>query len=132
MMPLAWWRGPALADARDTDRLNAAAVRLDEQRLTVIEARFEARLECGQAREALPEFEQIVAEHPLRERLRGQLMLALYRCGRQADALAAYRSARSILIEDLGIEPGAELRGLEQAILLQSPELDSDDDRSEA
>ena len=121
---LKWWRGPALADARDTDRLNAAAVRLDEQRLAVVEARFEARLECGLAREALPELEQVVSEHPLRERLRGQLMLALYRCGRQADALAAYRSARSVLIEDLGIEPGAELRDLEQAILVQSPELD--------
>jgi len=122
---LGCWRGPALADVRDSERLNAAAVRLDEQRLAVLEARVEARLECGQAREALPELEQFVAEFPLRERLRGQLMLALYRCGRQADALAAYQSARAVLIDELGIEPGAELRNLEQAILLQSPDLEA-------
>jgi DNA-binding SARP family transcriptional activator len=124
---LACWRGPALADARDSPRLNALAVRLDEERLAAVEARFDARLEYGQARAALPELEQIVDEHPLRERLRGQLMLALYRCGRQADALAAYRSAREVLIEELGIEPGPALRSLEQSILMQSPELDGDD-----
>jgi DNA-binding SARP family transcriptional activator len=123
---LALWRGPALSDARDTPKLNSAAVRLDEQRLAVVEARFEARLECGEARESVAEIEHLVDEHPLRERLRGQLMLALYRCGRQADALAAYQAARRVLTEELGIEPSAALRDLEQAILLQSPDLDAD------
>ena len=89
-------------------RLDAAAVRLDEQRMGVVEGRFDALLECGQAREALPELEHVVDEYPLRERLRGQLMLALYRCGRQADTLAAYQAARRVLVESLGIEPGSE------------------------
>ncbi len=117
------WRGDALADVRESASLEAAAVRLDEQRLTALEMCFEARLECGQARELVPELEQLVVSHPLRERLRALLMLALYRAGRQADALAAYQNARRALIDELGIEPGAELRDLEQAILLQSPEL---------
>jgi len=119
------WRGPALSDVRDSARLSSAAVRLDEHRLGVLEMQFEARLECGQARELVPELEQMVAEHPLRERLRALLMLALYRSGRQADALAAYQSARQVLIDELGIEPGPALRELEQAILEQSPDLDS-------
>lgn len=127
---LALWRGPALADVRDSARLNAAAVRLDEQRLAVLEMRFEARLECGEAREVVAELEQMVSEFPLRERLRALLMLALYRSGRQADALAAYRAAREVLIDELGIEPGADLRELEQAILDQSPDLDSGPSRS--
>lgn len=122
---LACWRGPALADLRDSARLSAAAVRLDEQRLAALEALFDARLESGHAAELVGEIEQTVGEHPFRERLRGQLMLALYRCGRQADALAAYRAAREVLIDELGIEPGVALRDLEQAILRQSPELDS-------
>lgn len=122
---LACWRGPALADLRDSARLSAAAVRLDEQRLTALEALFDARLESGQAGEVVAEIEQMVSEHPFRERLRGQLMLALYRCGRQADALAAYRAAREVLVAELGLEPGVALRDLEQAILRQSPELDS-------
>jgi DNA-binding SARP family transcriptional activator len=122
---LACWRGPALADVRDSPKLGAAAVRLDEQRLTVLEARFDARLESGQAGEVVAEIEQLVVEYPFRERLRGQLMLALYRSGRQADALAAYRAARQVLVDELGIEPGAALRDLEQAILMQSTELDA-------
>jgi hypothetical protein len=120
---LGLWRGDALADARESASLDAAAVRLDEQRLTAVEMCFEARLECGQARELVPELEQLVVAYPLRERLRALLMLALYRAGRQADALAAYQNARRALIDELGIEPGTELRDLEQAILLQSPEL---------
>ena len=108
-------------DVRDSPKLSAAAVRLDDQRLTVLEALFDARLESGQAGAVVAEIEQLVVEHPFRERLRGQLMLALYRSGRQADALAAYRTARQVLIDELGIEPGAALRDLEQAILLQSP-----------
>jgi DNA-binding SARP family transcriptional activator len=121
---LARWKGSALADTRDSAKLNAAAVRLDEQRIATMEARFDARLECGQAREAVPEIERLAEEFPLRERLTGQLMLALYRSGRQADALAAYQSARDALIENLGIEPGVALRALEQSILRQEPELD--------
>ena len=121
---LALWRGPALADARETARLHSVAVRLDGERLAALEMRYEARLECGQAREAVPELEQMVAEQPLRERLWALLMLALYRSGRQADALAAYQAARRGLIDELGIEPGAALRDLEQAILLQSHSLD--------
>ena len=100
-------------------------MRLDEQRLTALEALFDARLESGQAGEVVAEIEQTVSEHPFRERLRGQLMLALYRCGRQADALAAYRAARDVLVAELGLEPGVALRDLEQAILRQSPELDT-------
>jgi DNA-binding SARP family transcriptional activator len=122
---LGYWRGPALSDVRESPRLSSAAVRLDEHRLGVVEMQFEARLECGQARELVPELEQMVAEHPLRERLRALLMLALYRSDRQADALAAYQTARQVLIDQLGIEPGAALRELEQAILEQSPDLDS-------
>ena len=122
---LAPWRGPALANVRDSPILHAAAVRLDEQRLATLEMRIDARLACGQSREVVPELEQMVADHPLRERLRGQLMLALYRSGRQADALAAYRAARETLIDELGIEPGVALRDLEQAILEQSPDLES-------
>jgi DNA-binding SARP family transcriptional activator len=121
---LACWRGPALADARDSPTLNAAAVRLDEQRLTSREALLDTRLESGEAAEVVGEIEQLIAEHPFRERFRGQLMLALYRCGRQADALSAYRAAREVLIDELGLEPGSALRDLEQAILMQSPELD--------
>src|SRR5262249_3673563 len=112
---LALWRGDALVDARDSDRLQAAATRLDERRLEVLEGSLDARLQLGEHRAAVTELERLVYEHPLRERLRGLLMLALYRCGRQADALAAYQEARSALVEGLGIEPGPELRALEQA-----------------
>lgn len=118
------WRGGALADACDTDRLRAAATRLDQQRLEVLEASVDARLLLGQPGAVVAELEQLVHEHPLRERPRGLLMLALYRCGRQADALAVYRAARDALVEELGIEPGSELRELEQAILEQRESLD--------
>jgi DNA-binding SARP family transcriptional activator len=121
---LALWRGPALADVRSTPTLESHAVRLDEQRLGAVEGRCEARLSCGQAREVVAELEHLVARHPLRERLRSQLMLALYRTGRQADALAVYRQGREVLIEELGIEPGPELRALEQAILEQRTDLE--------
>lgn len=121
---LSCWRGAALADTRDSAKLSAAAVRLDEARIAVLEARVEALLESGRARDAVPELEHLVDEYPFREQLRAQLMLALYRCGRQADALAAYQSARLVLTENLGIEPGADLRDLERSILLQLPKLD--------
>lgn len=123
---IAQWQGhvSALSDCRLTTRLDAAAARLDEQLLLAIEGLGDARLACGQSRELVPDLEHLVAQHPLREGLRGQLMLALYRSGRQADALAAYRSARETLIDELGVEPGPALRDLEQAILIQSPRLD--------
>src|SRR5262249_29044229 len=121
---LALWRGPALADFAYESFAQAAIVRLEELRLTALEQRIEVDLALGRHAELVGELEQLVGEQPLRERLRGQLMLALYRSGRQAEALEAYRSARSALLEELGIEPSAPLRQLETAILRQEPELD--------
>src|SRR5262249_19799350 len=92
-------------------------------RLAVVEDRIAADLERGRDGDLVPELESLIADHPLRERLRAQLMLALYRGGRQADALAAYRDARATLVDGLAIEPSAELQGLERAILRQDPAL---------
>ena len=111
------WRGPALADFRYDDFAQHEITRLDEARIAVLEARIDAELALGREEELVPELQALVAEHPLRERLCGQLMLALYRTGRQADALAIYRDARRRLVEELGIEPGRELQDLERAIL---------------
>ena len=116
---LGLWRGPALADVLEVERLALEAARLEELRLAAVEARVEADLAAGLHAEVTGELERLVAEHPLRERLWQLLMLGLYRGGRQADALAAYRRARSMLATDLGLEPGQELRELEQAVLLQ-------------
>src|SRR5262245_4255215 len=99
------------------------ALRLEEIRLTALEDRIDADLALGRHAQLVGELEGLVAEHPLRERLRGQLMLALYRSGRQADALAVYQRARRTLVEELGIEPGESLRKLERAILEQDPSL---------
>jgi DNA-binding SARP family transcriptional activator len=110
------WRGPALAGIGGR-RITAAAARLDEQRLDTLEERMAAELAGGRAAELVAELVELVGEHPLRERLRGQLMLALYRSGRRADALDVYRQGRRLLVEELGLEPGAELRELEQAII---------------
>jgi predicted ATPase/DNA-binding SARP family transcriptional activator len=99
------------------------ALRFDELRLTTLEDRIDADLALGRHSQLVAELEGLVAEHPLRERLRGQLMLALYRSGRQADALAVYQRARRALVEELGIEPGESLRKLERAILEQDPAL---------
>jgi SARP family transcriptional regulator, regulator of embCAB operon len=118
------WRGPALANANGTHRLAAAAVRLEERRLAAIEDRNDALLAVGRAREVVDGARHHLHDHPRRERLWAQLMLALYRSGRQADALAAYGEARRTLIDELGIEPGGELRALERAILEQQPSLD--------
>jgi DNA-binding SARP family transcriptional activator len=120
---LALWRGPALADYRYASFARTEAQRLEEARLAALEARIEADLQLGRHTGLVAELEALVAEHPLRERLRGQLMLALYRSGRQADALAAYQEARRVLVEELGIDPSPELRELEQAILRQDPAL---------
>jgi DNA-binding SARP family transcriptional activator len=116
---LALWRGRALADVADVESLAREGARLEELRLVAVEGRIEADLALGLEAEVAGELETLVAEYPVRERLWRLLVLALYRAGRQADALAAYRRAREMLAEELGIEPGAELRELEQAVLRQ-------------
>jgi len=120
---LALWRGPALADLADEPFARPIAARLDELRLAAQERALEADLARGLASEVAAELESLVAKQPLRERLRALQMLALYRSGRQADALAAFRAMRATLVEELGIEPGAELVDLERAILRQDPGL---------
>lgn len=121
---LALWRGPALADFVYERFAREAIVRLEELRLVAHERRVEADLERGRGAELVAELEQLIAVHPLRERLRGQLMLALYRSGRQAEALAVYQDTRTTLVEELGIEPGPPLQELERAILRQDPALE--------
>jgi predicted ATPase/DNA-binding SARP family transcriptional activator len=116
---LGLWRGRALADVADVEPLAREAARLEELRLLVVEGRVEADLALGRHAEVTGELEGLVAEYPVRERLWRLLVLALYRSGRQADALAAYRRAREMLAEELGIEPGRELQALEQAVLRQ-------------
>jgi DNA-binding SARP family transcriptional activator len=120
---LGLWRGPALADLAYEPFAQAAVARLEEQRLGVLEQRIDADLEAGRAAELVGELEALIREHPLREGLRGRLMLALYRSSRQADALAAFADARRTLDEELGLEPGPELRALQAAILRQDPGL---------
>jgi predicted ATPase/DNA-binding SARP family transcriptional activator len=116
---LALWRGPALQDVGDVASLAEEARRLEELRLACVEERIEARLTLGRHDELVAELQALVRREPLRERLRRQLVLALYRSGRQAEALAAYHDARRTLDEELGLEPGPELRELEVAILRQ-------------
>ena len=116
---LGLWRGGALADLVDEPFAGVEAGRLEELRLVAVEERIDAELETGRHRELVAELEALVAEQPLRERLWGQLMTALYRGGRQADALAAYQRARRMLADRLGLEAGEELRALEQQILRQ-------------
>src|SRR4051812_8099864 len=118
---LALWRGAPLAELGDSFA-PAERARLEEQRLAGLEQRIEAELALGRHAELVPELEGLVREHRLRERLRGQLMLALYRCGRQADALDVYRSGRRLL-DELGLEPDDELQRLEKAILNHDPSL---------
>ena len=117
---LALWRGPALADVSRERFAQPEMARLEGLRLSALCDRVDADLACGGPVELVGELEGLVVEHPLRERLRGQQMLALYRSGRQADALMAYRSAYSALVDGLGIEPSPELRALEAAILRQA------------
>jgi DNA-binding SARP family transcriptional activator len=118
------WRGPPLADLENEPFAQAELARLTELRVAAIELRFDADLALGRDHDLIPELEAHIARHPLRERPRGQLMLALYRAGRQAEALRAYQDARRTLVEEVGIEPGPELRLLERAILAQDPALD--------
>src|SRR5262245_11646877 len=120
---LALWRGPALADFVYEPFAQTQIARLEELRTVVVEERIEADLALGRHVELVSELEALVQAEPLRERPRAQLMLALYRSGRQADALAAYRDARETLVEELGIDPGPELRELEAAILRQDESL---------
>lgn len=111
------WRGRALEGVGGNGALRLEAERLEDLRLRALELRIEAELQLGHASELVEELQQLVREHPFRERLWRHLMLALYRAGRQADALAAYRRARELLDEELGLEPSEELRQLEAAIL---------------
>ena len=121
---LGLWRGPALADVAYAAFAQPAIARLEELRLAALERRLEADLALGRHVEVVGELEGLVGLHPLRERLCGQLMLALYRSGRQAEALACFQAARAGLVDDLGIEPGPALRQLELAILRQDPTLE--------
>ena len=121
---LGLWRGRPLADVDSAGFAAIEAARLAEIRLAALDERIEADLARGRHRELVAELEALVAEHPLRERLRGQLMLALYRSGRQPEALAQYRAARARLAEELGIEPGRDLRELEGAMLRQDAVLE--------
>jgi DNA-binding SARP family transcriptional activator len=118
------WRGPPLADFIYELWASAPIARLEELRLVALERRVEADLALGHHAGLIGELEALVAEHPLRERLRGLLMLALYRSGRQAEALQAYRSGRRTLVDELGLEPGAELQELEKSILRHDSSLD--------
>jgi DNA-binding SARP family transcriptional activator len=120
---LALWRGEPLGDLAYESFAQREIARLEELRMAARELLLEARLALGCHAELVGELERLVAEHPYRERLRALLMLALYRSERQADALQAYQDARRTLVEQLGIEPGERLRGLERAILDQDPGL---------
>ncbi|MEU0567383.1 BTAD domain-containing putative transcriptional regulator [Nonomuraea sp. NPDC005983] len=120
---LALWRGPALADFADEEWTRAAILRLEEQRLAALEQRAEARLELGEHSLLVGELGDLVARHPLRERLRAVHMRALYRAGRQSEALAGYAELRERLADELGLDPGPELAALHQAILEQDPGL---------
>jgi DNA-binding SARP family transcriptional activator/pimeloyl-ACP methyl ester carboxylesterase/class 3 adenylate cyclase len=121
---LAVWRGPALADLGDLPFAAAEQARLEEERLGVLESRVDAQLMCGRHREPIAQLETLTTAYPLRERFWSQRLLALYRAGRQADALRAYRELRSTLIGQLGIEPGPELRDLQARILRQDSALE--------
>jgi DNA-binding SARP family transcriptional activator len=121
---LALWRGAPLTEFASDAFARPEIDRLEELRLVTVEARIEADLMLGAHAQVVGELEALAARHPLRDRLRGQLMLALYRCGRQAEALQAYREGRRALVDELGIEPGKPLQELEQAILRQDAALD--------
>jgi len=121
---LALWRGPALADFAYEPFAQELIGRLEELRLVALERRIEADLAVGRHADLVGELEGLVTKHPVQERLRAHLMLALYRSGRQAEALAAYQAARRALVDELGIDPGSTLQELEKSILRQDPALD--------
>ena len=120
---LALWRGAALSDLADEPCARTVAARLDGLRLLALERAIEADLACGRDAELIAELDGLAAAHPLHERFRALQMLALYRSGRQADALDAFRRAREVLVAELGLEPGTALRDLQRAILNQDPSL---------
>lgn len=122
---LAMWHGPALLEVRDQSFAREEVVRLEELRIEATEHRIDAELLSGKHAEVISDLEVLTLKHPLRERLAGQLMLALYRSGRQGEALRTYSHLRSALVEELGLEPSRDLQELEQAILLQRHELDA-------
>src|SRR5918994_37357 len=134
---LALWRGPPLADFAFDSFAQTEIARLEERRLVALEERIEADLALGLHVDLVAELEALIARYPLRERLRGQLMLALYRSGRQSEALRVYQEARRALVEELGIEPGPALRQLERAVLGQdaglelSPTVEAADEASD-
>jgi YVTN family beta-propeller protein len=121
---LALWRGNALADVGLEGQAQIAAARLDQERRLASEERVDSALALGRHLQLIPELEHRVEESPLRERPRAQLMLALYRAGRQTEALERYREGRALLVEQAGVEPGRDLRALERSILTQDPALD--------
>jgi DNA-binding SARP family transcriptional activator len=114
---LALWRGPVLADVMASPTVEAQTARLELLRLSAIEDYVSARLDLGRHREVVDELAGLVREHPWRERLWAQRMLALYRCGRRVEALDAYRQGHALLTREYGIEPGPDLRTLQRAIL---------------
>ncbi|HEY7604008.1 MAG TPA: BTAD domain-containing putative transcriptional regulator [Gaiellaceae bacterium] len=120
---LALWRGPVLADLGFDAAAHPEVSRLDELRLTALERRIEAQLRLGDEDGLVGELEALVVDHPLREQFRAQLMVALYRSGRQAEAIERYHAGRRVLVDELGIEPSVELRGLASRILRQDPAL---------
>src|SRR5215207_2163646 len=125
---LALWRGPPLADLAYEPFAQVEIARLEELRLAALEERIDADLAAGRHADLVGELRARIAEHPLRERLRAQLMLALYRSARQAEALEAYQCARRELLDELGLEPCEALKRLERAILEQDPALDVEPD----
>ena len=118
---LALWRGPALLGLTGTEWFSAEARRLETLRVDALEEQFEVALALGEHRELTPSLRSALADNPFRERLWGQLMLALYRSGRQADALETFQEARQVLADELGLEPGPDLRRLQEAILAHDP-----------
>jgi predicted ATPase/DNA-binding SARP family transcriptional activator len=120
---LSFWRGEPFADLSPVGFVQPEVVRLDELHVSILEDRFEAALACGQHHSLVPELNAAAARYPLRERICGLLMIALYRSGRQADALRAYQQARATTVERLGLEPSSELGRIEERILLQDPAL---------
>jgi DNA-binding SARP family transcriptional activator/DNA-binding beta-propeller fold protein YncE len=118
------WRGGALADLAEYDALRPAIASLEETRLGALEDRIQADMDRARHRESVASLESLTGDHPLRERLWSQLILALYRSGRQGDALAAFHRARKVLVEELGIDPSPELRRLHEMVLQQDPALD--------
>ena len=120
---LVLWRGEVLTDLSDCAFVAPVRARLDELRLSALQSRIQAELDLGRHLAVVPELGALIADHPLREGFRAQLILALYRSGRQSDALAAYRELRAVLDEELGIEPSPPLRELHNRVLAQDPAL---------